>query len=132
MKVPRSLFLLSAVATIALCGQARACAPASPEQIEAVRAAMETQLFDAQSARFQNVCVVQGRGQIRCPHALCGLVNGKNRYGAYVGYVRFSYVAGAAKATILQESARPDQLSLSLYCQACTPDEQCFPQNRRR
>ena len=55
---------------------------ATTTEIEAIRAGMESRLLDAQSARFANV-------KIKAEH-MCGMVNAKNRMGAYVGYKPFS------------------------------------------
>lgn len=55
---------------------------ATPKEIEAIRAGMERQLLDAQSARFNSVKV---KGQ-----HMCGMVNSKNRMGAYAGYRPFT------------------------------------------
>lgn len=55
---------------------------ATPKEIEAVRSAMERDLLDAESARFNSVKV---KGNY-----LCGLVNAKNRMGAYAGYKPFT------------------------------------------
>lgn len=56
---------------------------ASNAEIEAIRAALETQLADAQSARFSNVRI-DDKGN------MCGLINAKNMMGAYVGYRPFT------------------------------------------
>lgn len=55
---------------------------ATPKEIEAIRTAMERDLHDAQSARFNSVRV---KG-----NDMCGLVNAKNLMGAYVGYRPFT------------------------------------------
>lgn len=57
--------------------------PATEQEIEAIRAGMERQLADARSTRFDTV-LVDSEGYI------CGLVNAKNRMGAYVGYQAFT------------------------------------------
>ncbi|MBX9614904.1 MAG: hypothetical protein K2X25_04875 [Caulobacteraceae bacterium] len=51
--------------------------------IEAVKAEMDTVLFDYPSARFQNVRITSGG------NVVCGQVNSKNRLGAYVGWRSF-------------------------------------------
>lgn len=56
---------------------------ATDQEIEAIRTGMERQLADAQSARFDTV-MVDADGH------MCGLVNAKNRMGAYVGYRAFT------------------------------------------
>lgn len=52
---------------------------ATPKELAAIKAGLETQLKDASSARFSNVRV-NGEG------SFCGLVNSKNGFGAYGGY----------------------------------------------
>lgn len=55
----------------------------------ALRVAMEDVLKDSESARFRNLDVFEdpylGDGQ----YTLCGEVNAKNSYGAYIGYKPF-------------------------------------------
>lgn len=46
-----------------------------------VKSEVAAQLLDPSSAQFRNVHRYGG--------TICGEVNGKNRYGAYVGFVRF-------------------------------------------
>ncbi|MCE6959561.1 hypothetical protein LAZ40_10890 [Cereibacter sphaeroides] len=54
-----------------------------PAAMDALRAAFEDVLLDASSARFQEVVILPS-GHI------CGKVNSKNLYGAYVGYAHFA------------------------------------------
>lgn len=56
---------------------------ANEVEIRAIRAALDDQLADAESARLKDIVVRHGTD--RGGHA-CGKVNGKNRFGAYVGY----------------------------------------------
>lgn len=51
---------------------------ATPKEVAAIKADLETKLKDASSAKFQNV-------RVKGDH-FCGLVNSKNSYGAYAGY----------------------------------------------
>ena len=44
------------------------------------------QMFDPESAKFKSVRAVDGG-------AICGFVNAKNRYGAYVGFAEFAVEA---------------------------------------
>lgn len=56
--------------------------------IESAKEAVAAKLLDGESARFRNVRLVPPfNGNI-----VCGEVNGKNRYGAYTGFVRFDAV----------------------------------------
>ncbi|WP_050874214.1 hypothetical protein [Comamonas testosteroni] len=50
-----------------------------------VRAALEERLKDAESARVRRLHVSKVDGTLH----LCGEVNAKNSYGAYVGYEKF-------------------------------------------
>jgi hypothetical protein len=63
--------------------------------------ALETvasQLIDPSSAQFRNVrMVTTGEGKA----TLCGEVNGRNRYGGYVGFTPFSYDTGTRKAFLV-------------------------------
>lgn len=77
-------------AAIVLCTlSATACAatrPASPKELSAIRASLQEQLFDADSAKFMHV-------QVNADQTIaCGLVNAKNRYGAYVGFRPFMVI----------------------------------------
>lgn len=55
---------------------------ATQKEIAAIRHGMERDLLDAQSARFDSVKV---KGNY-----MCGMVNAKNKLGAYVGYTPFT------------------------------------------
>lgn len=61
-------------------------------------------LKDPDSARFRNVGIRQF-GELRI---VCGEVNGKNSYGGYVGFVRFS--AGTADATLESRDSQYPEL----------------------
>ena len=52
---------------------------ATAKELAAIKAGLETSLKDAGSAKLQNV---RFKGE-----TFCGLVNAKNSYGAYAGYV---------------------------------------------
>lgn len=53
---------------------------------EAAKSLVREELFDGDSARFENVVVSRSEtGKVQ----VCGWVNAKNRYGAYVGPERF-------------------------------------------
>ena len=61
---------------------------ATDAELAAIRAAMQLELRDADSARFSNVMVRDAIGKPNDYHA-CGLVNAKNTYGAYEGFTAF-------------------------------------------
>lgn len=63
---------------------------------DAAKEAAAYGLKDPDSAKFRNVRLVDfNGGQI-----VCGEINGKNSYGAYVGYVPF--VASPKEATLME------------------------------
>jgi hypothetical protein len=55
--------------------------PATPAEISAIRAAMQTKLKDADSAKFLRVELIGEK--------VCGQVNAKNAFGAYMGFRTF-------------------------------------------
>lgn len=62
----------------------------SANQLEQVKAKVTHDFFDPENATFRNIRAVSvvledGTSERR----VCGEVNGKNRYGAYVGYSAF-------------------------------------------
>lgn len=59
--------------------QAYAADQANEKIIMAAQAKVAAELFDPSSAQFRNTRVKYGE-------KVCGEVNGKNRYGAYVGF----------------------------------------------
>lgn len=61
-------------------------APVGKAEEKKVLSAMDDLLFDSESARLKDVGVFKAKdgGNI-----VCGQVNAKNRYGAYVGYTPF-------------------------------------------
>ena len=60
--------------------------PATDEQIQKIRKSLEDTLFDAESARIKDAVIIKSAGTI---DHVCGKVNSKNLYGAYVGYQWF-------------------------------------------
>jgi len=63
-------------------GQAR---PASDAELTGIREAMQLKMKDVESAKFANMTVrerLDDAGQ----SMFCGLINGKNSYGAYSGF----------------------------------------------
>lgn len=68
---------------------------ASDAQIAGVRASLEDRLADAESARLKDVVVITRPEGLQ---VVCGLVNAKNRYGAYVGYQAIFGVMGQDQA----------------------------------
>lgn len=63
------------------------------------REILTSALFDAESAKFQNLKPVKVSEKGRSARMICGEVNAKNRMGAYVGFTRF--VVGRDDETML-------------------------------
>lgn len=59
---------------------------ASESDIAGIRVAMERNLKDASGARFLDVVLIPSEDS---SSVICGKVNSKNSYGAYVGYTPF-------------------------------------------
>ena len=56
----------------------------TPKELAAIKDSLQSTLKDADSVKFKDVEVtLDGKG------SLCGLLNAKNSYGAYIGYVYF-------------------------------------------
>lgn len=70
---------------------------ATKAQIETMRAAMETMLKDADSAKFLEV---RTRSKPDGGTLVCGKVNSKNSYGAYSGFTAFTATLHGHVATI--------------------------------
>jgi hypothetical protein len=66
---------------------------ASKSDLQALRAAMEDRLKDADSAKFRNVRIGDEKDGSQ---VMCGEVNSKNSFGAYAGYTKFiaAYMKG--------------------------------------
>ena len=122
----RALVAISCTITVLVASHALAdtCMPATEAEIEVIREAMELKLVDAQSARFREVCSIPGHDKVKGDRVFCGLVNAKNRMGAYSGYINFSYVDGAKSATLVDPSSA-DLYPPFAYCLACTPSADC-------
>lgn len=58
---------------------------ATEQEIEYVRAGLDDQFKDADSARFKNVLIVRWNNE----DVVCGYVNAKNSFGGYTGYSKF-------------------------------------------
>lgn len=72
-------------------------------------------LSDPDSAKFRNEWLASGWTAWRTETSiLCGEVNAKNRMGGYVGYVKFSSVAGGKDVDLGN-----DELSLKMVDIAC-------------
>lgn len=72
-------------------------------------------LSDPDSAKFRNEWLATGWSAWRAESSiLCGEVNAKNRMGGYVGYVKFSSVAGGNDVDIGN-----DELGLKMVDIAC-------------
>ncbi|WIX34939.1 hypothetical protein QO259_09975 [Salinicola sp. JS01] len=74
--------------------------------------AVANQLRDPDSAKFRNV--VGGQG-VNHSDTVCGEVNGKNGFGAYVGYRKFIYYPDG---TLSISSGQPIQFMLE-YMEEC-------------
>ncbi len=62
--------------------------PLSPAERESLRRSVSMTLKDPDAAQFKWIPVIAD-GPSGKPIGYCGLVNGKNSYGGYVGYTRF-------------------------------------------
>lgn len=108
------------------------CVPATPDEIEAVRHAMQEELLDSESARFSAVCKSTRTLDRKKPiTAYCGRVNAKNRYGAYVGFHPFyATLENGGAVQSFAEHTTGDSAFNSFYCFVCEEPEmalqQCF------
>jgi hypothetical protein len=59
----------------------------SAHEYDDVRSAVSKQLIDPDAAHFRDIKRGLGKGDV-----ICGYVNGKNSYGAYVGFRSFVFV----------------------------------------
>lgn len=59
---------------------------ATATEIGWIRAALQTQLKDADSAKFKQMVIVSSKVGEDEDYIVCGLINAKNSYGAYAGY----------------------------------------------
>lgn len=76
------------------------------QKISAAKESVRSKLFDPDSAQFRNVRIVDG--------TVCGEVNGKNRYGAYVGFTPFYYVPDWSVIA-------DDDFGRRMYLRTCVP-----------
>jgi hypothetical protein len=84
------------LAVIALAVSGCSMFPGTQANLEKrAREAARLSLFDADTARFQHLQEVDGSGG----RLLCGLINAKNKMGAYTGFVRF--IADRSTGTIV-------------------------------
>ena len=67
------------------------------------------QLLDPESARFRDL-------KIKGKDAVCGEVNGKNRFGGYVGFQPFSYEAATKDVTIFDPEYSQSILHITRIC----------------
>lgn len=74
--------------------------------IEAAKASVSAQLLDPTSPLFSEVTANAAGTNV------CGLVNGKNRLGAYVGSKRFMYSAGQATLEPENRASSTDRSSM--------------------
>lgn len=63
----------------------------TPEQIEAAKEVIRSELKDPDSAKFSGIYGVTSESW-KISHAVCGYVNAKNSYGGYVGKRPFAVV----------------------------------------
>jgi len=80
----------------------------SADQLAAVRDALDARLLDYPSARFREVTADDA--------VVCGMVNAKNRAGAFTGWVRFGAFYADGKATVYIADAERPPVLLDLYC----------------
>lgn len=86
MKV-MAVFLAVVLASTGSTAWAKEQRPATEDEIALIRAAMQTDLLDADSAKFRDVKHDVGdKGGV----TFCGLVNAKNSFGAYTGFKAFA------------------------------------------
>jgi hypothetical protein len=77
-----------AIAVATLCGCDR-IEGLPAHDIRVAKQKLLTTFYDGDSARFRDVKRHTAEMPKTSPVAICGEVNGKNRYGAYVGFQRF-------------------------------------------
>jgi len=82
----------------------------TPEKmIETARSLVSERLKDPDSARFKGEHVSSKR-------QVCGLFNGKNAFGAYVGFARFVVKDGAVAILETAESSEEFERAWSEHC----------------
>lgn len=85
MKVVPVLALVAGI-TLGFAASAATPKPATSQQLEVIRTALQDKLKDADSAKFMNVRMLPA---VEGMFNVCGKINAKNSYGAYVGYRTF-------------------------------------------
>ncbi len=83
--------------------------------------------------RFRDVCLSNFGATLKPRQKLyCGLMNQKNSFGAYVGYLKFGYVScGSRKPAIVNGKmsnmplGSPDRAYAIAYCTICRHDQEC-------
>lgn len=86
--------------------------------INELRKPVLEKLNDPDSAKFKNEWLVTGwNGWSVGSSILCGEVNAKNRMGGYVGYVKFSSIAGE------YSDIGNDDLGVKMVESACSKDD---------
>lgn len=114
-----------------------ACVPASENEIQQVRETFKLELFDSDSAKFADVCKrTLTKGRKKPTVTYCGLVNAKNRYGAYVGFSEFYSVPQTGGAGFAEDNSSPGIKKLNwAYCATCMMPEksvdECFELARK-
>lgn len=85
-----------------------ACQSKEQKQADAIKATVIQDLKDPSSAQFRNLKVHFG--------TMCGEVNGKNSYGAYTGFDRFSAGVGVVQfESSLQRLGKGSETLLKLF-----------------
>lgn len=89
-------------------------APTATEaDIPRARAALKSNLKDAQSARFL--------GEVLKPGAVCGIVNSKNSYGGYVGDTPYLFIVATGEVYTLEYTGNQtnDRAMIAKFEQYC-------------
>ena len=103
------MMMIAIVALAAVQAAGSAPGPVTSAHISDARRALDERLFDYPTARFRDV---RGNGFV-----LCGLVNAKNRMGAYAGWKRFAWISGSDDPRLLSdEEAERDDVLLDAFC----------------
>lgn len=92
--------LLIGILAVAVSGSVLAKGGKYDSFVAQAKAELTKNFKDPDSALFRNLAVYQGLGDDK-PLSLCGEVNAKNSFGAYVGYVEF--YANAKSSTMKEE-----------------------------
>lgn len=98
------------------------CLPATAQQIESVRSVLQSNINDAESARLIDVCVVKhDDGRLG---AICGMINAKNKYAAYIGFTPFTALLDPPQLSIVEDT-RNASTEKARYCMSCDSTIYC-------